>query len=151
MKTSDLERCLALAAQITTPPKSKWPWQKKPDTGRDAFVREWGAAIEEELVFDGSGYLLASYFLAQNEMNGLTDPFDEPEGLTLAKVFTAAFPVRAPQSLPPLEPKALAAFCGNEWGDEGPGKCEGIIQVDAFLRAGLSRIDEHHAVVFVIA
>src|SRR5262249_22643359 len=151
MKTSDLDRCLALAGGITPPQKSRWPWQKKLDTGRDAFVREWAAAVLEEMVFDGSGYLLASYFLAQNEMNGLTDPFDEPEGLMLAKVFTAAFPVRVPHSLPALEPNALAAFCNKEWGDNGPGKCEGITRVDAFLKAGISRIDDNHSVVFIIS
>jgi hypothetical protein len=151
MKTSDLDRCLGLAAQITTPPPPKWPWQKKPATGRDAFVREWAAAIQEELVFDGSGHLLTSYFLAQNDVNGLTDPFDEPEGLALAKVFTAAFPVRVPQPFPAFDPKALAAFCDDEWGDGGPERCEGIARVDAFLKTGLARIDDSHSVVFIIS
>jgi hypothetical protein len=104
---------LALAARVTASPPSRWPWQKPPQNERDTFVREWDAAVLEEVDLDGSGYLLSSYFLAQNVLNGLPDPFDAPEGLTLAKVFTAAFPLRAPLSLPTLEAKALAAFCSR--------------------------------------
>src|SRR5262245_2495841 len=135
MKTGDLDQCLALAASIPPPPKSKWPWQTSSQKERDAFLRAWTSAILEETVLDGSGHLLSSYFLAQNELNGLSDPFDAPEGLTLGKVFTAAFPVRAPQALPPLDAKALAAFCDDEWGDDGPGMCEGLARTDAFLKA----------------
>ena len=46
------------------------------------------------------------------------DPFDSPEGMILAKVFTAAFPARARQVLPALERNALEKFCVSEWGDE---------------------------------
>ena len=151
MKTSDLDRCLAIAAQVTPAPPSRWPWQKPAESLADVFAREWAGAVLDDDVFAGSGYLLSSYFLAQNELNGVPDPFDSPEGLTLAKVFTAAFPVRAPQALPPLDPTTLAAFCDDEWGDDGPGMFQGIQQADGFLRAGMSRRREGEAVVFLIA
>lgn len=139
MKTSDLDRCLALAARVT------------PGNGRDAFTREWAAATLDEDVLEGSGFLLSSYFLAQSVLNGLPDPFDAPQGSTLAKIFTAAFPVRAPLALPPFEPKALADFCIAEWRDDGPAVCDGLAKADAFLKAGIARIDDTTSVVFIIA
>jgi hypothetical protein len=149
--TQDLDRCLALASRVTRQPPSKWPWQAKAETGLDAFARAWAAAVLEEVVFDGSGHLLSSYVLAQNELNNLEDPFDSPEGITLANVFTAAFPVRIAQPFPALDERALEEFCRSEWGDEGPDMYSGLARAHAFFDAGVSRVASGEAVVFIIA
>ena len=149
MRSHDLDRCLELASRVE-PEGRKWPWQSASESGGEVFAREWAAAVQEEVVFDGSGDLLTAYFLAQSTLNDLDDPFDSPEGMILAKVFTAAFPARAVARFPALEERALKEFCADEWGDDGPGVREGIAQAQAFVESGMARIGPDQAVVFVI-
>ena len=134
IRTADLDRCLELASRDSSD-----------------FAREWDAAVLEEVDFDGSGWVLSSYFLAQSHLNDLADPFDSAEGMTLAKVFTAAFPVRAPQPLPELDAKALQEFCASEWDTVAAAVCDGIVQAHAFLTMGMARIAQGEAVVFIIS
>lgn len=149
--TQDLDRCLEMASRVTTEQPFRWPWQAKPENAREVFAREWAAAVREEVVLDGSGHLLSSYFLAQSELNNLEDPFDSPEGIVLARVFTAAFPARAPQVLPALERNALEEFCASQWGDEGREACEGLARAHEFFQTGMSAITQNEAVVFIIS
>jgi hypothetical protein len=134
MRAADLDRCLTLAAQAAT-------------GSADAFAREWRSATMEEVVFEHSGYVLASYFLAQGDLNDVSDPFDSPEGLVLAGVFTAAFPARTTFALPELERDALEAFCISEWGEDGVARCEPILAAHEFFKHGMSRITPDTAVV----
>jgi hypothetical protein len=138
MRTPDLERCMTLAAQAA-------------NGNREAFARAWQSATLEEVAFAYSGYTLASYFLAQHDLNGLPDPFDSPEGLVLANVFTAAFPARTPLPLPELEREALEGFCVSEWGPEGADRCEAILAAHEFFKRGMSHIGPDQAVVFIIS
>jgi hypothetical protein len=151
MRTPHLDRCIELADKVS-PDQRKWPWQSKSDSNREAFLRAWAAAALEEVDLDGSGYLLASYFLAQSELNQVTDPFDLPDGLALAKVFTGAFTVRTREPFPALDAGALKEFCVSEWGEEeSPQRQDGIVRVHAFIESGLSRIGDGEAGVFIIA
>ena len=134
IRTQDLDRCLELASPAS-----------------DAFAREWQAAVVEEVVFEASGHVLSAYFLAQNELNALPDPFDSPDGLILANVFTAAFPARAPQAFPELDGPALRELCESEWGADGAAMFACLVDAHAFFKKGLSRIREHEAVVFIIS
>ena len=133
--TADLDRCLALAAAA------------KPEV----FTRDWTAAVLEEVVFEDSGHLLSSYFLAQTSLNEIEDPFDSPDGVTLAQVFTAAFPARVALPLPELDAKALAEFCLDEWGSDGSGMAAGIMAAHTFFKAGMARVGSGEAVVFIIS
>jgi hypothetical protein len=134
IRTGDLDRCLALAG---APP--------------DVFSREWTAAVLEEVVFEGSGHLLSSYFLAQTSLNEIEDPFDSPDGVTLAQVFTAAFPARVALALPELDPKALSEFCLDEWGNDASDISAGIASAHTFFKTGMARVGNGEAVVFIIS
>jgi hypothetical protein len=149
--TPDLDRCLEIASRVTTEQPFRWPWQAKTENAREVFAREWAAAVREEVVLDGSGHLLSSYFLAQSELNSLEDPFDSREGMILARVFTAAFPARVAQALPELERNALEEFCVSEWGDEGREACAGLARAHEFFKTGMASITQNEAVVFIIS
>jgi hypothetical protein len=138
LRTADLDRCLELAS-------------RRAESSLDAFSREWASAVLEEVVFEGSGHLLSSYFLAQGAVNGLDDPFDSAEGTTLARVFTAAFPARAAHPLPEFNEEALRQFCEAEWGGEGPSMCDGIAAAHAFFKAGMAHIRGDQVVVFIVS
>jgi hypothetical protein len=150
MRPTDLARCAELAAQATGDRTFRWPWQARTETGLERFGREWDAAVLEEVVFDGSGYVLGSYFLAQAALNHFADPFDAAESADFAKVFTAAWPVRTQLSLPELDAGALRQFCAAEWSDD-PQMYEAVMQAHSFFKAGLGRVTEDEAVVFIIA
>lgn len=151
LKESDLARCLQLATSATPHRPFRWPWQARAESSLEAFEGEWTSAVLEEVVFDESGYLLASYFLAQAALNHVTDPFDSVEGKILAKVFTGGVPVRDPRAFPELPTGALEAFCRSEWGDEGEGMAEGIAAAHAFFNAGISLATRDEPTVFIIA
>jgi hypothetical protein len=151
IRTTDLDRCLELAAPASSEGKFRWPWQPRAETGRERFTREWEAAVLEEVDFDGSGYVLASYFLAQGALNGLDDPFESPEADRLANVFTAALPVRVRRVFPELDANGLREFCATEWGADAPGMHAAILKAHEFFRAGMSRVTSEEAVVFIIS
>ena len=149
MRPADLERCLDLAREVTASPPSRWPWQAKAETPRERFAREWQKAIIQEVVFDGAGELLSSYFLAQDAVNGFPDPFEQPEAAIFAKVFPAAFAVREALILPEMERGALQQFCEAEWDTNAGEMCAG--SAHRFLKEGLARAAENTSVVFVIS
>lgn len=151
MRSADLERCLALAREANDMRPFRWPWQPKGESSREAFEREWRKATLEEVVFEGSGHLLTSYFLAQSAVNELTDPFDQPEGAILGNVFTAAFVAREALALPEMERGALQRFCGSEWRDDGEEMCSGILAAHRFLQEGSKKVGKDSFVVFVVS
>ena len=151
MRTADLDRCLELAAGATPDRPFRWPWQAKVESTRETFHREWAAAVLEEVVFDGSGHLVSSYFLAQTDVNGIDDPFESAEAAALSRIFTAAFPVRTPLPLPEFSDQALRQFCESEWGDEGPEAHQGIAAAHSFIKAGMARIRPNEAVIFIVS
>ena len=151
MRTADLDRCLELASRATPDRPFRWPWQTKAESTQETFHREWASAVLEEVVFDGSGHVLSSYFLAQEEVNGVDDPFASAEAAALGRVFTAAFAARAALRLPELSDQALRQFCESEWDDEGPEMHQAIAAAHVFVKAGMARIRSDEAVVFIVS
>jgi hypothetical protein len=150
MRPADLAACLDLARRSNTPAPFRWPWQPRVVTAREHFDQAWHAASREEVEFDGSGYTLASYFLAQAAINRTADPFDSTHAEPLFQVFTAAFVALSPIELPALPHEQLAQFCESEWPRDAGAMCEAIEAADRFYRDGMSRVDGEHAVVFII-
>ena len=134
IRTADLDRCLAI-----------------PAGDRKAFAEAWKAATLDQVDFGYSGYVLGSYFLAQGALNGIDDAFESPEATRLSNFFTGAFAARAPQQLPPLDPAELEKFCVDEWGQDGTPMREAILAAHDFFAAGMARVTEDEAVVFIIS
>ncbi len=80
------------------------PFKKLVTHGRDAFDQAWAAAVVEEVTFNFSGYVLASYLGAQRSLSGFAaaDLEDSVAARALANIFTAAIPLEHPASLPDL-------------------------------------------------
>jgi hypothetical protein len=55
------------------------------------------------------------------------------------------------QPLPELDAKALQEFCASAWDKDAAAMYDGIVQVHGFLTAGMARIAQGEAVVFIIS
>jgi hypothetical protein len=147
----DLERCLDLARRVQRESTGRWFWKKTIETGRDEFDRAWNAAVTKKIEFEHSGFALADYFTAQQEVNGYReDPFDSPDGLALARVFTSAYPVTTPTTFPPLVAASLKAFCAEEYGEDDVSGLQAIQAAHEFYAEGISQVSAEAAVVFAI-
>lgn len=148
--SAELMHCLELARRPSTPASFRWPWQPRVEAAQEAFSKAWRTASREEVEFEGSGYVLASYFLAQASINGVADPFDA-DAEPLSSVFTAALVARAPMEFPELPKDRLEQFCRAEWPAEAAEMCESIQAAHRFFGDGMARVDTEHPVVFIIS
>jgi hypothetical protein len=147
-----LQKCVDLANLVRTEEKGKWIFKTKSTVGIPEFMAEWQAASMAEKAFDYSGYVLATYVIAQAEINGVKIESAEhvPVISAICKVFTLATLVEHQISLPAFDQAKLRDFCQHEEEDDWANLFEALQSAHLFYCDGLAHLSDDLVVVFLI-
>jgi hypothetical protein len=146
-----LATCIERANEIRTESTGRWIFRRMKSVGMEEFTNAWASAIVETVSFEHSGNALGYYLDAQEDINRVEHSVDEtPAARAISKAFPHAFLFETRRRFAELPPDRLAAWCREEYGEEGQDLLPAVQAAHRFFAEGLARVDEENAVAFII-